>query len=161
MKKEKTWLWDNLPIIIAGAALVFAISLTTFNALGRYLFSRTLAWADELVAISFAYTVFFGCAAAYKRGMHYGLEFVSNAFKGRWKKVWELLLSVISLIFVSCLAYLSWVLTTNVGTKIFTASRISYRWFDLGMAIGFSLMVIYGIEGVISSIRKFHDVEVE
>lgn len=41
----------------------------------------------------------------------------------------------------------------NVGTKIMTATRISYRWFDLGMALGLSLMVIYAAENVYYRVR--------
>ena len=134
MKNKKVrWVLENFPIIVAGIALFFAISFTTVNALSRYLFSRTFVWTDELVAMGFAYTVFFGSAAACKYGMHYGLE---------------LLISLLSLVLICCLAYLAWVLTMNVGTKIMTATRISYRWFDLGMALGLSLMVIYAAENV-------------
>ena len=149
MKNKKVrWVLENFPIIVAGIALFFAIFFTTVNALSRYLFSRTFVWTDELVAMGFAYTVFFGSAAACKYGMHYGLELLSNALPERGKKVLELLISLLSLVLICCLAYLAWVLTMNVGTKIMTATRISYRWFDLGMALGLSLMVIYAAENV-------------
>lgn len=147
MKNKKAkWFLENFPIIVAGVALVLCIAVTTVNALGRYLFSRTFAWADEIVAIGFCYTVFFGSAAAFKYGMHYGLEFMSNLLPKQGKKVLELLIAIVSLILVACLAYLAWVLTLNVGTKIFTASRISYCWFDLGLAGGLSIMVIYAVQ---------------
>lgn len=155
MKKEKLkWVLENFPIIIAGIALFLAIFFTAINALSRYLFSRTFVWTDELVAMGFAYTVFFGSAAACKYGMHYGLELLSNALPKRGKKVLELLVSLVSLVLICCLAYLAWVLTMNVGTKIMTATRISYRWFDLGMALGFSLMVIYAAENVYHRARS-------
>ena len=78
--------------------------------------------------------------------MHYGLELISNVLPPKGKKVLDVIIAFISLVLIAVLAYLAWVLTANVGTKIMTAMRISYKWFDLGMAAGLSLMFIYQIE---------------
>ena len=154
MKKEKgKQLAECFPLAVAGAALTGAILLTTINALGRYLFSRTFPWADEIVAICFAWTVFFGAAAAELRQMHYGLEIVANLLPPGGKKGLDLLISALSTVMIGCLAWLAWVLTAKVGTKIMTATRISYRYFDSGMAIGLSLMELYALTLLIGKIR--------
>lgn len=64
MRNRLKFILSNLPELIAGITLFSAIGITTVNGVGRYLFSRTLVWNDEVVAICFAYTVFFGSAAA-------------------------------------------------------------------------------------------------
>jgi len=145
MKEKWKRVAANFPLAVAGAALTGAILITTINALGRYLFSRTFPWADEIVAICFAWTVFFGAAAAAAREMHYGLEILSNLLPMKRNKVLELFISVLSVVMIGILAWLAWVLTAKVGTKIMTATRISYRYFDAGMAIGLSLMELYTV----------------
>ena len=143
MNKKLKFVIVNFPELIAGIALFSAILITTINGVGRYVFSHTFVWTDEIVALCFAYTVFFGSAAACRRGMHYGLELVSTALPQKGKKYLNAAIALISLVLIATLAYLAWVLISHVGTKIMTATRISYRWFDLGMALGLSLMVVY------------------
>lgn len=146
MKAKMKFVLTNFPELVAGITLFSGIFITTINGVGRYFFSRTFVWTDEVVAICFAYTVFFGAAAACRRGMHYGLELISNVLPPKGKKILDVIIAFISLVLIAVLAYLAWVLTANVGTKIMTAMRISYKWFDLGMAAGLSLMFIYQIE---------------
>jgi TRAP-type C4-dicarboxylate transport system permease small subunit len=145
MREKLNRIYDDFPIVVAGAALSGAILLTTVNALGRYLFSRTFPWTDEIVALCFAWAVFFGSAAACKRGMHYGLEIVSNALRPKMRKDLDVLIALLSLVMIGCLAVLAWVLVAKVGVKIMTATRISYRYLDAGMSIGFTLMALYSV----------------
>ena len=49
--------------------------------------------------------------------------------------------------------YLSLVLFNNVGTKILTATRISYKYFDAAMVFGFGLMAFYSFLALIEDIR--------
>ena len=58
------WIIVHLPELIAGAALVLAVSLTVINAFTRYFLSFTIKGSDEINILAFAWMVFPGCACA-------------------------------------------------------------------------------------------------
>lgn len=146
------WVFLRLPELIAGAALVFALTLTTINAFTRYFLHFTIQGSDEYCIIAFAWMVFPGCAAAYRRKMHYGIDMLVNALPKRLQVLVNLVaqIAVTALMFV--LTYLSWILCQNVGAKIMTATRISYVVFDSAMLVGFALMAVYSLIFLIQDI---------
>lgn len=59
---------------------------------------------------------------------------------------------IITVIMAIC-TYLTWILIQNVGSKIMTATRISYRVLDSGMLVGFVLMTIYAVVFLVQAVR--------
>lgn len=158
MAEKKTrdaakWIIVRFPELIAGVALIFAISLTTVNALTRYLLHFTINGSDEYCIIAFAWMVFPGCAAAYRRKMHYGIDMLVNLLPARARVIVNLIAQAVVFVLVAVLTYLSWVLCANVGAKIMTATRISYVVFDSAMVVGFGLMTVYSLIFLIQDIR--------
>lgn len=92
MKKVIKFLENDLPLVISGAALSISVLLATINAITRYTISYTINGADAFITLCFAYTVYVGSAAAYKRGQHYGVDIlVANLPKEAQKWVQVLL----------------------------------------------------------------------
>ena len=147
------WIFLRLPEIIAGIALVFAISLTTVNAFTRYFLHFTIKGSDEFCIIAFAWMVFPGCAAAYRRKMHYGIDMLVNALPKKVQVFVNLFAQFLVTVLTAVLTYLSWVLCANVGSKIMTATRISYTVFDSAMVVGFGLMTVYSLIFLVQDIR--------
>ena len=147
------WTVLRLPEIIAGIALIFAISLTTVNAFTRYFLHYTINGSDEYCIMAFAWMVFPGCAAAYRRKMHYGIDMLVNAMPKKVQIFVNLFAQFMVTVLTVVLTYLSWVLCQNVGSKIMTATRISYIYFDFAMVVGFGLMAIYSLIFLIQDIR--------
>ena len=147
------WVFLRLPEIVAGIALVFAISLTTVNAFTRYFLHFTIKGYDEYCIMAFAWMVFPGCAAAYRRKMHYGIDMLVNAMPKKVQIFVNLFAQFMVTVLTVVLTYLSWVLCQNVGSKIMTATRISYVYFDFAMVVGFGLMAIYSLIFLIQDIR--------
>lgn len=149
--KEKTlkgyflWFVIHIPEIIAAVALLIALTITFVNAGTRYLLQYTFVGSDEVVAIMFSWMVFPGAAAAFRRGMHYGVDMLVSAFPETMRKIVEVIMSAVVVVTMVAATYLSYVLYMNVGTKIMTATRVSYRILDMGMLVGFALMSIYAI----------------
>lgn len=77
------WIVVHLPELIAGAALVVAVSLTVVNAFTRYFLSFTIKGSDEINILAFAWMVFPGCACAYREKQHYGIDLVVNSLPNR------------------------------------------------------------------------------
>ncbi len=153
-KEIAKWVIVNLPELIAGGALIFAITLTMINAFTRYLLHYTINGSDEFVCIAFAWIVFPGTAAAYRRKMHYGVDLLVSKLPARLQTCIQLLTQAIILVIMCTLTYLSLELYRNVGTKIMTATRISYRVLDSGMLFGFALMSLYSLIFLVQDIRN-------
>lgn len=152
-KEILKWIIINFPELIAGTALVFAVGLTVINAFSRYFLKFTFKGSDEYNILAFAWMVFPSCAAAYRRKMHYGVDLVVNSLPGKAKAIVKIVAELMSLVVLVIMTYLSVVLFQNVGTKIMTATRISYKYFDAAMVFGFGLMSIYSLMALIEDIR--------
>lgn len=147
------WIVVHLPELIAGAALVIAVSLTVVNAFTRYFLSFTIKGSDEINILAFAWMVFPGCACAYREKQHYGIDLVVNSLPKKAQAVVKIVAELLSLVVLGIMFYLSVVLFNNVGTKILTATRISYKYFDAAMVVGFGLMALYSFLALIEDIR--------
>ena len=147
------WIIVHLPELIAGAALVLAVSLTVINAFTRYFLSFTIKGSDEINIMAFAWMVFPGCACAYREKLHYGIDMVVNSLPNKPKAFVKIIAELLSLVVLAIMFYLSLVLFNNVGTKILTATRISYKYFDAAMVFGFGLMAFYSFLALIEDIR--------
>ena len=147
------WIFVHLPELVAGAALLFAIGLTVINAFTRYFLKFTFNGSDEMNILAFAWMVFPGCAAAYREKMHYGVDLIVNALPKKANAVVKIVAELMSLVVLAIMTYLSVVLFRNVGTKIMTATRISYKYFDAAMVVGFGLMSVYSLKALIEDIR--------
>lgn len=146
------WVLVHLPELIAGAALVVAVSLTVVNAFTRYFLSFTIKGSDEINILAFAWMVFPGCACAYREKMHYGIDLVVNSLPKKMQAVVKIIAELLSLVCLAVMFYLSLVLFQKVGTKILTATRISYKYFDAAMVFGFGLMTFYSLKALIEDI---------
>lgn len=159
MKSKINRFLDEFPVLISGIALTVAISLSSVNALGRYLFAYTFAWNDEIVALCFCWTVFWGAAAASRRGLHFGLEVINNLLPPLGQKIQKVIIELLSCGILWTIAYLAWVLTDKASTKLMPATRLSYQIFDAGMALGMSLMAVYSVIILVGNIRNLFSKE--
>lgn len=152
-QKTLCWVLLRIPELVSAAALIFAITLTVVNAFTRYCLHFTIKGSDELICIAFAWMVFPGAAAAFRRRMHYGIDLVVGLFPPRGRAVIELVTQGLIAFILCTLTYLSGVLLANVGEKIMTATRISYRVLDSGLFVGFLLMAAYSIVFFVQDLR--------
>lgn len=144
---------DSYPGADCFGALVFAITLTVINVFTRYCLHFTIKGSDEYVCIAFAWMVFPGTAAAYRRHMHYGVDLLVNAFPHKVRCIVDVVVQLIITVIMAICTYLTWILIQNVGSKIMTATRISYRVLDSGMLVGFVLMTIYAVVFLVQAVR--------
>lgn len=142
--------------LIGGTALVFSILITTVNAITRYSMRVTWNPGTDITTLCFAWVVFCGAAAAYKRKMHYGVDLIIKRLPAKAKKVVGLISHVILLFVLGFALYLAIYLTSHCGAKIMTNTRISYVWYDLSAVVGFAFMFVYEI---IDSVRAIKDIK--
>lgn len=160
LKKNRTtsaikWIAVRFPELIAAVSLTVAITITVVNAFTRYLLKYTFAGSDEIVCIAFAWMVFPGAAAAFRRKMHYGIDLLVNALPVKLQTGINLLVKIAITVILACVTWLSILLVGNVGSKIMTATRISYRVLDSSLIVGFGLMTIYSTIFLVQELKEF------
>ena len=145
---------ENLPTILAGAALFTIVIMETAQCIYRYTLSHTFNFVDDVAVVCFSWTIFAGAAAAYKAKMHYGLDVLVNAIPLKHKAKYAVVLDALIMLSFAYFLYYSIVLFANVGPKILMTTGISYRWVDGGLVYGMFMMLIYSIEFLVADIRK-------
>ncbi|MCI7136218.1 MAG: TRAP transporter small permease subunit [Clostridiales bacterium] len=154
MKRVIKFLENDLPLVIAGTALALSILLAVINAITRYTLSYTMNGSDAIITLCFAYTVYVGSAAAFKRGQHYGVDVLVSRFSEKTRRVVQTVLDVLVLV-VMCLGFwLSVQLTMKAGNKTFEGLRLPYTIYDFSAVVGFGYSVLYALEFLASDIKK-------
>lgn len=152
LKKIFLKIFNGLPLVIAGVALFTIVALEGMQAIGRYAFKHTFLFVDDIAVICFAWTVCAGCAGAYQQKMHYGLDVVVNALKGKAKTIVAIVTQILTAAVFAYFLYYSVKLYQNVGPKILTTTLLSFRWVDAALIYGFGMMLIYNIVFLVQDI---------
>lgn len=161
MKRAIKFLENDLPLIIAGTALVVSIFLAVINAVMRYTLSHTISGSDALITLCFAYTVYVGSAAALKRGQHYGVDVLVSRFSEKTREIVQVVLDVLVVVIMCFGFWLSVQLTIKAGTKTFEGLRLPYTIYDMSAVIGFGYSVIYALEFLVNDIKKLRRKETD
>lgn len=152
MKKVRTAL-RNLPLAVASAALILSIILCFMNVITRKLFSFTFNGFDAMMTLCFGYTVFVGSAAAYERGMHYGVDVLVSALPPKGQAVAKVMLDVVMTVVMACGTWLSYVLSVNAMGKTMEGLNIPYFWYDAAALIGFAYSTVFSLEFLWKDLR--------
>ena len=147
------WLACNSMELIAGIALTASILITTVNALTRYTIRVTWNPGTDITTLCFAWVVFCGAAAAYKRKMHYGIDILVSHLPAKVKPYLEIPTHFIVIAALAYVTYLSFDLSVHVGGKILSNTKISYFWYDLSAIIGFTYMTVYEVIFTVEDIK--------
>lgn len=103
---------DKIITRINGFFLVFALTLVFLlvfsNVIGRYFFSRTYFWVDELSRYLMISLAFLGMGLAMRQGNHASFSIFQNALPDRWRKLVRILVLLIIFAFVAAFCYLGW-----------------------------------------------------
>lgn len=152
LKKILIKIFNGLPLALAGVALFTIVALEGMQAIGRYAFKSTFLFVDDIAVICFAWAICAGCAGAFQMKMHYGLDALVNALKGKTKTIFMIVTQILTAVVFGYFLYYSVVLYQNVGPKILTTTLLSYRWIDAALIYGFGMMFIYNIVFLVQDI---------
>ena len=132
----------NIEEIIATTAVVLMLVICYCNVFARYVLRSAISWSDEVCVCLLAWTTFVGAAAAYKRNLHYGMDFLMDHLPAGGKRTLRIIINLF--IVVSC-AFLAWhsLQFTMKAVKVMPFSRLSYKWIDASAVVGFVSMTIY------------------
>ncbi|MUK37659.1 TRAP transporter small permease subunit [Aliivibrio fischeri] len=129
--------------LILGSIFILMLFLTIWQVFTRFVLSDPATFTDESLRFLIIVLVILGSGYATLNDMHFGMELVSNSLKGTAKKLNQLFIQVITLIFnVGVFCYGGYIATTSNMTQI---SPI------LGLPLG-AIYATFIISGVICSL---------
>lgn len=145
---------NTIPLYIAAATLVVAITIMVINVITRYVFGFTVAGYEEVVVTCFSFTVFFGSAYAFYEGMHYGVDALMNKLPQKMGIFMAIVKDLIIIAVCLYIAKLSLSLATKAWTKLMPATNIPYFFFDIPVFFSFALMSIYSILDLVKDVTS-------
>jgi TRAP-type C4-dicarboxylate transport system permease small subunit len=89
----------KIPHVLCGVLLLTAIAINFANVIGRYVFSKPVDWAEEVLIYMIVWAVFISLGSITYQGLHLRMDLLVLSVKG-WFKM--LLGGVTALLMVAC-----------------------------------------------------------
>jgi len=137
--------------IIASVALAIVVASVSWGVLTRYALERPANWTSELSAICFAWAVFVGAAAAFRRGGPIAIDAFVDLLPTMASRILRIAAATIvfaTLLTMTVLATRLTLSTTDVPT---TVLRLPQAVIYAAAACGFALMTL---RHAVSSVRQ-------
>mgnify|MGYP000359738511 CR=1 FL=1 len=156
MQKNFKIFLANLEEFIAGFFLILLIVLTSANVILRLVSGKSLPWAEELSYARYAWVLFVGRSAAFKRKGHSSIDLLVQLFPKKMEKGVAVLTTVVEMTAIVGIAYLAVNLSAAAVTKLTPILHISYTYVDLSVVFGFFMMLLHCIKQIYN-IFKYED----
>lgn len=134
----------NIDDWIAVVSLASIILLVGANVILRYVFSKPIAWTEEVTLILFVWLIFVGMSTAMKNKTHIGVDYFVNKLPKPLKMVAEyirILAIYIVLIYVFIILGVKFI--GNVSGKVTPILTISYQFVNIAVIVGAVLTIIH------------------
>lgn len=147
----------NFEEIVGGVFLTITTLVVILNVLLRYFFNTGLFWVEEVATTAFVWSVFVGCAAAYKRGMHIGIDVVTSLLPKSFQPFIEVIVHLLMIVINGYIFYLSIVFAKASSIKTTPVLDISSAWVSSAICVGFALMTFHAIRYFLRDIGRIMD----
>lgn len=148
----------NFEEIVGGFFLTITTLVVILNVILRYFFNTGLFWVEEVATTAFVWSVFIGCAAAYKRGMHIGIDVLTRLLPDSIQPAIEVVVHLLMIVINGYIFYLSIIFTRASAIKPTPVLDISSAWVSSAIMVGFALMTFHAIRfffrDIASGMRK-------
>ena len=94
--------------VAAGAMLVASVGINFVNIIGRYFFSVSLQWAEEMMLFLMVGCVFLGTGLVGWAGRQIRMDVIVSLFPGRVRRVLEFLSEIVTIATSLALAVFAW-----------------------------------------------------
>lgn len=147
------WFVKNWEECISGIAMAAMLVVCCAYVLARYICRYSIVWGQEFCTICLIYVTFVGSAAAYKRNLHYGMDFITDHLPKNVQFIIKIFLNFVLMFLFAYLTYVSIKYTLN-SRKTMQVSRIPYTYLDFAAVLGFASMTFYSVRFFIMGIVK-------
>ncbi|MDR1318215.1 MAG: TRAP transporter small permease [Treponema sp.] len=128
---------------IVGVLLALMTALIFAQVLGRFIFRNGLFWAEELARFSMVTMVFLGAALACKYKDHIKITILEEMLKGQILKIYRIIIALISIAFLSIVAYYGFSVLGVVSGQLSANMQISMNIVYMMIPIGAAIMILY------------------
>ena len=134
---------DRVESVIAVYMLGAIVLIMGTQVVMRYVFHNPLTWAQELSILMMIYMSFFAADMVYRRKAHIGIDFFINLFPPRVRKLLNLLVYILILIFLAVVFRASLTaLRLQAGHDFAGVLPLSKSFWILPVSLTFPSMVI-------------------
>jgi len=153
----------HLEETFAACLLGLMVLIVAIDVFGRYVLNHPLQGAGEAARLLFVWQVFLASAAALKRGLHVGIEFIVDRFPVRIRALTDLAVNLVVLLMILTVGYMGWVLAINSFTKRFQMLDMPYTYALMGIPVGCALMSIHLVSNILRAAKgaRHNDYQVE
>lgn len=124
------------------AILLGSIVVLVFVAAIMRTFDHPVIWSIDMAQLLFIWLCFFGAVRALREKAHLGIDLVVRYLPYRLRLGLELLLSVVTLVFLAVLAYQGVLLALSNTQRQFGDSGLSYAWVTMAVPVGCVLLAL-------------------
>ena len=134
--------------VTAGVGLILVVAITIYNIVNRYVLEQSAIWAPELAEMIFAWVVFLGASAAWKRGMHISISVAVRLLPARAQALVRLSGDALLVVFFAYATYLAAKITLSSHSRLSPVMRVPFSYVYASIAICFALMLLRQIAAV-------------
>ncbi len=161
--REQDTIIEKGLLVIADAVcalmLVTLLGLLVFSILARDVFLFPTPWLEEIATLVTVYAVAAASIGAWMRNAHIAIDIVPLMFKGKFRKYYDVLLQLLSLVFLMLAAYGALEMMERSANNRTTSLAISFAWYYGGLVCAFSGMFLASILKTVRDFRTKEDVK--
>ncbi len=129
---------DMAEEVLACAALVLVVLAVAWGVLTRYVTAQPAPWAGEVAGMAFAWLVFLGSAAGFKRGMHASVDLLTARLPGMVRRSLEIVVDLAVLAFAAYVVWLGLEFTNRNLDNPSPVLRLPMSIIYLPVTLGFA-----------------------
>lgn len=133
--------WDNIEKWIAGILIAFALILSFYSVISRYIFHWSLDWSDEIAIYAVVWCTFFGISSLIKTDEHVRVDLVLQQLSEKRKNILHFYHALLGLSFVLVVAWGGYSMVEKAHATLITSE--SHLKFP--MYLPFLIMPLGGI----------------
>jgi C4-dicarboxylate transporter DctM subunit len=141
--------WDNLEKWVAGLLMIFALCLSFYSVVARYVFHWSLDWSDEISVYAVIWAVFFGISALIKVDEHVRVDLFISHFSPKRQNILHFYHTLLGLAFICVVAWGGYLMVQKAyQTGITSESYLKFKMYIpyLIMPFGGLLLVFRMVE---------------
>lgn len=148
-----------LKTVMALTSLLLFI-VTFLQVVSRFIFKTPLAWSQDVIRLCFVYLVFWGAAYCVKEKAHLNVDVFLTALKPKMRKIVEIIINVILLLFFVFLIYFGFNFAQTGSTQNAPYLPIPMSLFYLSVPTSAVFMFYYMIQQIFGQIKTFNKIDI-
>lgn len=144
------------------AVILFFVSAgwMIIEALSRQFLNKSFAISEELVVFSLVWAVLLTLGSSGRMGYHVSLDLVTRNFKGKFKKINNIVITLVSIFYTLFIVYVGVQYVghlLNTGTTSHSPMKLPMGYVLMVVPIGMGLLFWYYFKSLIKQIKSWGD----